>query len=288
MKKILIVLFIVCTLSSRAWAGEGIAYSHLSEDGYWQVWTVSPDGGRPRQLTDSKEDKREASWLSDGRLTYRDNNGRVFIIGRDGKGEQEILAKYVRINNPQFSHDGKTVLFTRFDPRSKDIRDIWRSDISGGNAVILTRDNKLALQPSFSPDEKRIVFVKADALRGNHHLWIMDIDGNNAVKLTQGKGQDLFPRFSPDGELVVFTSNRNDNDFDIYTVNVRNKTVQRLTTNAGLDSNPCFSPDGKKIVFVSIRGGDQQLWVMGKDGSNPVQITKMPGESLDPHWAEMN
>jgi TolB protein len=131
------------------------------------------------------------------------------------------------------------------------------------------------------------VFVKADPLREFHHLWIMDADGNKPYQLTSAKGQDLFPHFSPDGQFVTFSSNRQGGNFDIYKVHVKNRAIKKLTQFNGLDNHSCFSPDGQKIVFVSNRSGRQQIWVMDSDGSNQVLLTNDQGESLEPHWAEV-
>ena len=66
------------------------------------------------------------------------------------------------------------------------------------------------------------------------------------------------------------------------------KRIEQLTHYEGFDGNPCFSPDGKRIAFVSNRGGRQQIWVMNRDGSNPILLTQGTGESLDPYWANLN
>lgn len=288
MRPLLLILFLQCAIMLNASAAERIVYSSLGEDGFWQLWEIAPDGSGLRQITTSAWDKREPFVLSDGRVACRTNNGKAFLIAADGSAEEEILAKYQIINHPQFSRDGATVLFTRFDPRSKDIRDIWKTDSAGDHGVILTRDHKFAMQPAFSWDASRIAFTNADASRKYHHLWIMDSDGANAHALTKAKGQDLFPQFSPDGKFVTFTSNTKDDNFEIYLVEVKSKSLQRLTKNPGLDSNSCFSPDGQKIAFVSNRSGSQQIWVMNRDGSDPVQLTQGKSESLEPHWAHTN
>ena len=115
----------------------------------------------------------------------------------------------------------------------------------------------------------------------------MDADGNNAFQLTAGVGQDLYPKFSPDGKLVTYSSNKNDGNFEIYVIQISNRTEKRLTHDAASDSNSYFSPDGNKIVFVSNRGGRQEIWVMDKDGGNAVALTNGQNEAIEPNWAEL-
>ncbi|HEX7388918.1 MAG TPA: Tol-Pal system protein TolB, partial [Acidiphilium sp.] len=60
-----------------------------------------------------------------------------------------------------------------------------------------------------------------------------------------------------------------------------------LTDANSINVTPCFSPDGSKIVFNSDRDGpgDQQLFVMGADGSNVQRISYGNGRYAEPDWS---
>ncbi|HQF31200.1 MAG TPA: Tol-Pal system protein TolB, partial [Hyphomicrobiales bacterium] len=45
------------------------------------------------------------------------------------------------------------------------------------------------------------------------------------------------------------------------------------------------SPDGGQIAFESDRGGSQQIYVMGADGSNPHRISFGTGSYSTPVWS---
>ncbi len=74
---------------------------------------------------------------------------------------------------------------------------------------------------------------------------------------------------SPDGKEIVF-------DFlgDIYTMPIGGGEAKALTSGIPWDMQPRYSPDGKWIAFTSDRSGGDNIWVMGRDGKNPQQVTK--------------
>ena len=47
------------------------------------------------------------------------------------------------------------------------------------------------------------------------------------------------------------------------------------------DQNPAWSPDGERIVFTSGRSGNNELWLMGSDGSAPTALTSNGAENVN-------
>ncbi|MCK4945762.1 MAG: PD40 domain-containing protein, partial [Alphaproteobacteria bacterium] len=88
----------------------------------------------------------------------------------------------------------------------------------------------------------------------------------------------------PDGNKVVMSLIKNGNS-DIYTMDLRNKSVKRLTRTNSISTSPSYSPDGKSIVFESDRSGSQQLYVMNSDGSGAHRITFGKGRYAGPVWS---
>jgi TolB protein len=152
---------------------------------------------------------------------------------------------------------------------------------------VLSRDNILKYQPNFSPQGDKIAFVKTDSTTRSHNIWIMDADGGSPRQLTREKGLSTLPSFAPDGRALTFTSNFKDKNYDIYLLDIASLRITRLTQHPGLDTYSRFSPDGTKLIFVSNRGGNQQIWVMNKDGSGAKQITSGDAESVSPAWGEI-
>ena len=71
----------------------------------------------------------------------------------------------------------------------------------------------------------------------------------------------------------------------IYIMDLASRRARRITDSGSIDVSPCFSPDGTQIVFNSDRGGDQQLYVMGADGSGVKRISFGQGRYATPVWS---
>ncbi len=85
---------------------------------------------------------------------------------------------------------------------------------------------------------------------------------------------------SPDGRQLVFSLLG-----DLYLLPIGGGAAQRITSGPAWDVQPRFSPDGRELAFTSDRGGGNNLWRVGLDGRNAVQVTKEDFRLLNnPAW----
>ena len=102
------------------------------------------------------------------------------------------------------------------------------------------------------------------------------------ARFTTSEGTWISLDVSPDGASIAF-----DLLGDLYAIPAEGGTATRLTSGIAHDMQPRFSPDGKHIVFVSDRSGDDNVWIMGADGSDLRQLTHDGGfrsTFLSPEW----
>jgi Tol biopolymer transport system component len=102
------------------------------------------------------------------------------------------------------------------------------------------------------------------------------------IDFTTREGTWISVDISPDCRWVVF-----DLLGHIYRVPAEGGTAESLTQNSGIALNyhPRYSPDGNEIAFVSDRKGQDNLWVMKADGSDPRAIVlDKDSRFAEPTW----
>ncbi|MCZ6755569.1 MAG: amidohydrolase, partial [Gemmatimonadetes bacterium] len=89
------------------------------------------------------------------------------------------------------------------------------------------------------------------------------------IDFTTDEGTWLSVDLSPDGQWVVM-----DLLGHIYRVPAGGGDAEVLTRGSGVAVNyhPRYSPDGSEIAFISDRRGQNNLWIMNADGSNPRAV----------------
>jgi Tol biopolymer transport system component len=167
--------------------------------------------------------------------------------------------------------------------RADGLRHIFAISRDGATVVRLTHPPGVALAGRWSPDGRRIVFVREmDAFAGGEgrivgQIFVMNADGSNPVRLSNEPMYDDYPDWSPDGSRIVFSRHWG-SDYGIHVMDANGSNLARLTT-GGMDFQPRWSPDGERIGFLSSRGGPStwggriRIHVMDRDGSN---ITPLP------------
>jgi Tol biopolymer transport system component len=89
------------------------------------------------------------------------------------------------------------------------------------------------------------------------------------IDFVTDEGTWMSVHVAPDGQWVVF-----DLLGHVYRMPIAGGTATSLTQQSGVAVNyhPRVSPDGQTVAFISDRGGQNNLWLMDADGSNPRPV----------------
>lgn len=102
------------------------------------------------------------------------------------------------------------------------------------------------------------------------------------IDFTVDEGTFMSIDVSPDGQWLVF-----DLLAHVYRLPIEGGAAECLTQDSGVAINvhPRFSPDGSEIAFVSDRQGQDNLWIMNADGTEPRIVSKELGARFyEPEW----
>jgi Tol biopolymer transport system component len=92
------------------------------------------------------------------------------------------------------------------------------------------------------------------------------------INVSEGTWMNL--DVSPDGRTIAF-----DLLGDIYTMPIGGGRATRIAAGMAYETQPRFSPDGRQIAFTSDRGGGENIWLMGVDGSTRSSSPRRPSAS---------
>jgi TolB protein len=92
---------------------------------------------------------------------------------------------------------------------------------------------------------------------------------------SEAPGPSAGERSSLSGRIVF------DNHNDVWSIHADGTDLTRLTQSPWPEFDATWSPDGTQIAFRSEPNGDQEIWLMNADGSEPHRLTR----GLSPAWS---
>ena len=207
------------------------------------------------------------------------------IFDKKSKAWKSFGGTYVHAQT-SWSPDGKKLVYSRAHPGiSQSITDdLFLYDFDRGKEIQLTQ-NVRASDPDFSPDGRRLVFVKH--FSGRCNLMIYDWRRKTIQQLTDFplRTAVFAPRWSPDGRTIAFSLVDSSGKRTVAAISPDGDSL-RVLQNSGYDArSPDWSPCGKKIAYIDYRFGTPNLFVMNRDGSNPQAVTNAFGGIFNPNWS---
>jgi Tol biopolymer transport system component len=153
----------------------------------------------------------------------------------------------------------------------------------GSRKTNLTKSDLQEMDPAWSPDRKKIVFMVIDDDEQQVDLFVMNADGTKRTRLTKlaDKTFPHSPCWSPKSGQILFTvgTEPGPKGFrreDLWVVDADGKKLTKL----GKGNDPSWSPDGKTILFSApdAENKESRLFLMDAKGQKVRALTKEVGE----------
>lgn len=160
---------------------------------------------------------------------------------------------------------------------------VYLKDVQGNSITRVTNGLAHSFNPKYSPDSKRIAFIRITESGGNDQidLYVINADGTNEIRLTNFTANGILLNFVGglcwlDNNNLLFTSSKQNGACDLYSINLSTPTVHRITTSIDIYGEISLSPDGSEILYTKYKvpcctGGE--LFKIKVDGTAEKQLS---------------
>ena len=210
-------------------------------------------------------------------VSTQTGNKEIYVMDWDGHNPL-LLTRNGSINmNPDFSPDGRDIIFTSYKRGNPDL---YRRALSNTAEIALSNRKGLNITGTWSPDGSMIALALSKD--GDAEIYTLAKDGGNPVRLSVSHALEVYPAWSPDGKQIAFVSDRLGKP-QIFVMNADGGNVRRLTTSGSYNVNPRWSPKGDRIAYSRSQGGFQ-IYSIRTDGTGDTQLTS-EGNNENPSWS---
>jgi tricorn protease len=256
---------------------DGVQFPSMSPDGStiayeneFEIWTLKTGSRTPTRVTIDLSFDRNTNLVSflpaqnrldgfaitpEGDYAAIDFHGEIFIVPTDAEiGEKrQVTANSWRQRGQAFSPNGRYMAYRSDESKEEEI---WVFDRETGNKRKLTTHESFKTIDAWSPDSTRIVWS------GGNRLFITTAETGATVDLGYHRaGGYSVSGFSPDGKWLVVTKRDDDQNADVFLLEVDTKRELNVTRNPWTDTQGTVTPDGTRVIFVSDRNdGVPQLF----------------------------
>ncbi|MCE9563861.1 MAG: hypothetical protein K8U57_17605 [Planctomycetes bacterium] len=242
--------------------------------GNGDVYTVEPETGETKNLTDHKAEDTEPVWSPDGKriafVSDREGTPEIWAMNADGTDVKQIT-KSSAVTNPRWSPDGSRIAFIG----SKGGKgSVWTVETDTGKLTQLSFHAQPSRQPEWSPDGKRIAYANYRASDSRWCPYVVPAGGGTYQSLaTTYGGQDM--AWSPGGSSIAFTDVRDQPGWRLFMMNADGKNVRTVNKTGNTYGNvyPQWSPDGRRLAYGEMVDGFVQVGVIKFDGTGGKVVT---------------
>jgi len=206
---------------------------------------------------------------------------------RNDKGVVLNISLSGSLQNPAFSPDDNSIVFTRFvKGYNTEPAEIYKFNLNTKKLTLLVSEGSGNINlPGSCWNNGNIVFAST---RDPHdEIYMISENGKpgDEIQITNRASKVAYePSFNPDGDWIVFESHKLDVEDDgiitKYKVDGTSSYIE-LTDPSDDCRQPNWSPSNNKILYQRKLNGQWNIWIMDIDGANKTQLTSSLGNCTD-------
>ena len=182
--------------------------------------------------------------------------------------------------NPTWSSDGQEFYYTYLKP-AKSI--IVKSRV-GGMGISYVSANAMGEEDNnptlhLNPKFDKVLFNTK--IGSSYQVATMDKNGMNFTLLLEGNR----PKYHPTRNQILFQKAVGAHTH-LFLYDNESGQIMQLTSGDNTNMEASFSPNGQYITYVSNMDGQQHVYMMRSDGTNPVQLTTGTLMNGGPVWSK--
>jgi Tol biopolymer transport system component len=247
-----------------------------------ELWTMAADGSGQTRLLVARGDGVDYSlpaWSPDGdRIAFTtwtnddgatqnvrnaDQTAAIWTMAADGSDLRLVIEEQgAHLWVPAWSPDGGWIAYTRSPVGPRPVT------------------------PEEPPANQAPGAVGPPTTAAGASIWVVRTDGSSATRLTAEGVDAIGATWDTSGTRIAYSATGVGGGADIHvaSINVGAPGVQpagppavrddrTVSSEPSNDWGPAWAPDGTRIAFTSDRSGNEEIWVVGADGTNPAAVT---------------
>ena len=208
----------------------------------------------------------------------------LYVARPDGSGVQELTHSSLPVNAVQALPTGQRLAVTVFKD-SLQATEIWVTDLAGRRARRITKAREFVSDSGvhWSPDGKRLAFVREDDENERFSAYVVALDGSPPKPIHRSENLTS-PAWSPDGERIAFNeTDELGDECGIVTMRADGSDRRRVPTTRRLCAYAAaWTPDGRMLT-VGARNG---VYTIALDGKPVRRLIGWQGTSYeDLQWS---
>jgi Tol biopolymer transport system component len=241
-------------------------------------------GGTPNKLVDNVR----------SRITFSPDGNRFAFVRRnpttedtalitanaDGSGEQTIAARKLPDDfggddsGPAWSPDGKTLVCGAGNSVRNEMTVVEVQVKDGTDRPITSQTWFRVGQIAWLPDASGFIMLATPQQAFSYQIWHLSYPAGKAERISKDLNNYLSVSLTADGNSLVTVQNAAPSSIWIVP-DVDVSRAKQITFGAGTGDGSyglSWTPDGR-IVYETNASGNEDIWIMNADGSNPKQLT---------------